>query len=119
MYILADGVYLDDLRRYGFKPGREWPKYEEWIDNDYWYDDMFLIPMDPDEPDKPNYADEDDAILQWELHCIRRGLDGYEIWIDMVPSGTFHITCIECNEMFKALYNMIRDGVILEVDRNG
>lgn len=119
MYILADHIKPEDLRAYGFKPAHEWPEYENWIDNDYWKRDMFLIPMNPDEKGRPNYADEDDEILLWELHCMNRDGGIREIWIDMTPSATFHITCLECNEMFKALYNMIRDGVILEVDRNG
>lgn len=119
MYILADHVKPENLRTYGFKPAHEWPEYQEWVDNEYWHDSMFLIPLSPYEPERPNYADEDDSLLVWELQCLRRDKGKYEIWIDMTPSCTFHITCLECSEMFKALYHMIRDGVIVEVDRNG
>lgn len=116
MYRLSKGVKLEDLRKYGFKSAREIAEFDNWCCNTYWYDDLYLIPFERDFPGKPNYADDDNAILLWEIHImlVNGGQDDeyYRVWIDMSPSCTYHIDNQDCEAMFHTLFEMIRDGVI-------
>ena len=109
---LAQGLTPDVLYTYGFKRAYELPEYENWCDNSYWYDDMYLIPLDPDCSDRPYYADEDNELLLWEVHCMLRPDGNYYLWIEMVPSATYHIDNQDCEKMFAVLYKLINNKVI-------
>ena len=108
MYKLTQGLTPDALRHYGFKRAHELPEYDNWCDNSYWYDDMYLIPLDPDCPDSPYYADEDNELLLWKVHCM----SDCRLWIDMVPSATYHIDNQDCEKMFAVLFKLISDKII-------
>ena len=116
MYKLKENVKLEDLRKYGFKPARELPDCDRWVGNDYWLDDMYLIPMNPDFPGKPYYADEEFDQLLWEIHVTAIASNEenkrYRIWIDCTPASTYHIDNMDTEPMFFAIYNMICDGII-------
>lgn len=116
MYRLAKNVELTDLTKYGLRPACEWPEFEKWCCNDYWYNDMWLIPLNPDRTGKPMYSDEDDELLLWELHVVPvdSNYDKWRVDVDMCPSCTYHISNHDCEEMFAALHGMIKDGVIEE-----
>ena len=114
MYVLSKGVEPKDLRDYGFKPAHELPEWENWLDNEYWKYNMYLISQDPDDPSKPCYADEDDNLLLWEIHVmpIDSTYTSWKLWIDMTPCFTYHIDNMDTEKMFYILYRMIKDGVI-------
>lgn len=113
MYRIADGIQLDNLRKYGFRTARELPDFERWCDNDYWYNDLWLIAMDPDNEGSPNYIDEDTDILLWYIHIMPVNY-GWRLWFSMAPACTYHIDNLDCEPAFYALFDMIRDGVIVD-----
>lgn len=108
MYKIKENVELETLRQFGFKLGYEYPDYERCICNDFEINDYWLIPFDPDEPDKIYYADEDFDQPIWCIHVngIRK------VWIDCVPLGTYHTDNCEMEEMFYILREMILAGII-------
>jgi hypothetical protein len=108
MYKIKDGVDLKSLRKYGFKIGREYPDNERCICNDHERDDYWLIPMDPDEPGKPWYADNEFDQLIWSIQIQ----PSRRLWIECVPSYTYHISNVDMEPMFYALILMIKDGLI-------
>ena len=117
MYFIKNNVDLKTLEKYGFKIGREIPDNERCICNDYDRDDYWLIPVDPDYPDKIYYADEEFDQPIWSIHV--QYIDArytecpyHRLIIDCVPASTYHISNMDMEQMFYALYLMIKDGVI-------
>jgi hypothetical protein len=108
MYKIKDDVDLKSLQKYGFKIGREYPDNERCICNDFERDDYWLIPMDPDEPESPWYADSDFDQTIWSIHVQSHR----RMWIECVPSCTYHISNMDMEPMFYALKLMIEDGII-------
>ena len=111
MYFIDKDVDLKRLERYGFKIGRDIPDNERCIDNDYDRDDYWLIPTDPDNPDKIYYADEEFDQPIWSIHV--RSSDRI-VFIDCVPASTYHIGNMDMEEMFYWLKCMIEDGIIYD-----
>lgn len=108
MYKIKESVDLKSLEKYGFKIGREIPDNERCICNDYQRNDYWLIPVDPDEPTKIYYADEEFDQPIWEI-WIRN--DRIMI-IDCTPASTYHIGNMDMEQMFYVLKCMIEDGII-------
>lgn len=108
MYFIKDNVDLKSLEKYGFKIGREISDNERCICNDYDRDDYWLIPMDSDEPEKVHYADDEFDQPIWSIHIQ----PNRRMWIDCVPSCTYHIDNMDMEEMFFVLMRMIEDGII-------
>ena len=110
MYLIRDNVDLKILEKYGFKIGREIPDNERCICNDYERDDYWLIAMNPDEPEEVFYAD--DAFDQpiWSIHIQ----NNRRLWIECVPSCTYHIDNLDMDKMFFVLKCMIEDGLIID-----
>lgn len=108
MYRLKDGVSLDRLREYGFKLGKEYKNYQEFICNEYEYEDYWLVAMDREEV----HIVEDTDVPLWSIHIMHNEV----LWIDCVPDGTYHIDCLDMKVMFHTLFRMIRDGILEEDD---
>ena len=110
---------LELLRKYGFKLGREWPKYRNYISN-VDYDDFFFFPMDPDEPEDI-YLTECGLPL-WKVHVIPEGWPAWApgtLLIDCVPDATYHIGSMEMEQLLSVLFHMIQAGVIEDIDTEG
>lgn len=108
MYKIKENVDLKALEKYGFKIGREIPDNERCICNDRDRDDYWLIPMDPDEPEEVFYAEEGFSQPIWSVHVFSSRM----VWIDCVPSCTYHINNWDMEKMFYTLKLMIEDGLI-------
>jgi hypothetical protein len=108
MYKIKESVDLKILEKYGFKIGREYPDNKRCICNDYERDNYWLIPMNPDEPDKIWYADYQNDQPIWSIHVM----NNRRMWIDCVPSCTYHIDNMDMEKMFYVLKQMIEDGII-------
>lgn len=108
MYKIKESVDLKSLSKYGFKIGREYPDNERCICNDYQRDDYWLIPFNPDEPEKIHYADDEYDQPIWSIHIQ----SSRRLWIECVPSCTYHIDNSDMEHMFYALKLMIEDGII-------
>ena len=115
MYFIKDNVELKTLEKYGFKIGREIVDNKRCICNDFERDDYWLIPMNPDEPDEIYYADDDYDQPIWSIHVQNNGVrDSIKrrLYIDCVPSCTYHISNMTMDKMFYVLKRMIEDGII-------
>lgn len=118
MYRLNKTVKLEELQKYGFKIGRDWTDNERFICNDHERDDFWLVPLNPDYPDEIYYADEDFDQPIWSIHV--QPMDKatlhsyYRLYIDCVPSCTYHISNMDMEQMFHALYCMVKDGIIYD-----
>ena len=110
MYYIKEKVDLKSLEKYGFKIGREIPTNERCICNDYERDDYWLIPMNPDYPDEVFYADDEFNQPIWSIHIQKTR----RLWIDCVPSCTYHIDNMDMDQMFYILKCMIEDGIIID-----
>ena len=110
MYFIKDCVDLNDFQQYGFKIGRHIPDSERCIDNDYEMDDYWLIPMNPDNPDEVYYADDEFDQPIWSIHIQ----NNRRVFIDCVPSCTYHIDNMDMEQMFYVLKHMIDDGIITD-----
>lgn len=111
MYFIDKDVDLRRLERYGFKIGRDITDNERCICNDYERDDYWLIPTDPDDPDKIYYADEKFNQPIWSIHVHS---SDRIVYIDCVPASTYHIDNMDMEEMFYWLKCMIEDGIIYD-----
>lgn len=112
MYKIKENVDLKILEKYGFKIGREIPDNTRCICNDYDRDDYWLIPMDPDEPENVFYADEEFDQPIWSIHIQTSLGRNQRVWIDCVPSCTYHIDNMDMEQMFYTIKCMIEDGLI-------
>lgn len=106
MLKIKQTIQLDDLRKYGFKQGTEYPDNERCICNDYEREDFWLISMESDNPDEVEYAEEDLPLWSIHINTERR------LWIECVPFGDFCINSFDIENMLHTLYQMISDGVI-------
>ena len=113
MYKIADDIKdLSILEDYGFKQGFEIPDHQRCICNERDYDNWWLIPMNPDDPYTPYYANEEegDQVI-WSIQVM----DDRTLYIDCVPSCTYHISNYDMKEMFSVLYKLIKDYIIVDV----
>lgn len=109
MYKIKKDVELDNLRKYGFMLGKEYPDNDRCICNDYEREEYWLIPFDEDYPnEKIAYADEDYDQPLWSIHIQ----SSRRVWIDCVPSGTYHIDNWDMEQMFYVIKQMIDDEII-------
>jgi hypothetical protein len=108
MYYIKENVELINLEKYGFKIGHEIPDNERCICGEDERNDYWLIPMNPDMPEEVFYADDDFDQPIWSVHIqnTRR------VWIECVPSCTYHIDNMDMDRMFYVLKCMIEDGLI-------
>lgn len=108
MYNIKENVDLKSLEKYGFKIGRNIPDNERCICNDYERDDYWLISMHPDYPNKVFYANDEFDQPIWSIHIQKTR----RLYIDCVPSCTYHIDNMDMDEMFYVLKCMIEDGIV-------
>ena len=97
-----------DLTKYGFAKAKNLPDHERWCCNKSDLEDYWLIAMNLDEPEEVDYADEDFDQPTWSIHIQNTG----RMWIECVPSCTYHIDNSDMEKMFYVLKLMIEDGVI-------
>lgn len=104
-----DGL-KETLRKYGFKKGSEYTDYEEFICNDYEYEDFWLFSMNPDDSDKVQFTDEDCTMPVWSIHIMDTG----KLWIDCIPNCTYHISSPDMEQMLYTLYKLIKNDIIID-----
>lgn len=107
------GVDLEELRKFGFKTGKEWADAGEQclqgIGYEYqhgWYH-KFL--MDPDEEEKIYYADEeyDQPMVQITVRTEYR-----DIYVECVPSGTYHIGGSDMDIVLETILELTQAGLL-------
>lgn len=107
---------LEQLRKYGFKLGKEWPEYYRWVCNEPEYEQFWLVST---KNNKIYYAEED--LPLWTIHVQPVNFKDieykYRLWIDGVPASTYHIDNADMEEAYTAIFNMINDGLIVDVKK--
>lgn len=108
---------LEQLRKYGFKLGKEWNDYTRFICNEPEYEDFWLVSTDEDDPDEIFYSEYN--IVHWYIHVQPVNFEDieykYRLWIDGAPASTYHIDNADMEEAYTAIFNMINDGLIVDV----
>lgn len=117
MLKLKNGIDSKILEKYGFELGQKFiDKGERCICNEYEYKDYWKFSMDEDEPGKVLYADEEFDQPMVSIH-VQSNINN-RLWIECVPSCTYHIGGWDLNLITDTLYQMITDG-ILEIVKDG
>lgn len=111
MLKLKDGIDPKVLEKYGFELGQKFiDKGERCICNKSEYQDYWKFSMDEDEPGQVLYADVDFDQPMTSIHvqscCENR------LWIECVPSCTYHIGGWNLNMITDTLHQMITDGIL-------
>lgn len=105
---LKDSVSLEQLREYGFKPGKEYRNYEELICNDWQYDNYFYFKKSYDNPDEVLISeDTEHPLVSMEVSKEHR-----TIYIETEPDCTYNISSLDIAEVLNIIALMIKDGLI-------
>lgn len=111
---LKRGVDPEVLRQFGFKTGKEWADRDErcleGIGYEYQHEWYHKFAMNPDDPEKIYYADEDyDQPL---VQIMFRTGDGNDLYIECVPRCTYHIGGRDLDIIGDTLYDLVKAGII-------
>ena len=109
MLYIKEDINIKELRKYGFKMGREWPDYKWIIRNEYMYDWYYLFPLYEDEDKETILEDYGEPLWKIEINPKQKVL-----YIEGVPMSTYHIDNLDMEQCFSTLYQMIIDGVVLD-----
>nr|WP_207717282.1 hypothetical protein [Clostridium acetobutylicum] len=113
---MKKGISVDQLRRYGFKTGKEWAdKGERCLEGsgyEYQHNWYHKFLMDEENPDKILYANEeyDQPVVQIS---IRIG-DSFpnDMYIECTPSGTYHIGGRDLDIIEETVFDLTNDGFL-------
>lgn len=119
---LKKGVNPQELRKYGFKTGKEWAdqgeRCLEGTGYEYQHDWYHKFLMDEDNPGKILYADEeyDQPVVHIAIR-IGENFDS-DLYIDCTPSGSHHIGGSELDIVVEIIYDLVNDGLMEKVTPN-
>lgn len=107
------GIDLEELKKYGFKTGKEWAdageRCLEGIGYKYqhkWYH-KFL--MDADEPSKIAYIAED-----YDIPCVQISVrtEHRDLYVDVAVEGTYHVGGSELDIVTDTIYELTQAGIL-------
>ena len=108
-----------ELRKYGFKLGREFFGKEEWCGNGIGYEYMSLWYhkfATYEGTDQIIYSgDEDEYNRVPQVHIMIKTGDDNSIYIDCAPDCTYHIGGDELDIVTDTLYDLMQAGLIEKV----
>lgn len=111
---IKDGINLEELRKYGFRTGKEWADDgERCLDNvgyEYQHGWWHKFYMDPDEEGKCIYYADDDYDQPMVQITVRT--ENRDLWIDCTPSGTYHIGGEELDVIVETIMQLTEDGLL-------
>lgn len=113
---LKTGVNPEELRKYGFKLGREWAEQGErcleGIGYEYQHEWYHKFLMDEEDPDNILYADEDYDQPVASI-AVRIG-NNYknDLYIECIPSGTYHVSGSELDVVTDTLFDLAQAGLL-------
>ena len=104
-------VDLNVLKKYGFELGINFVnRGETCICNKSDYQDYWKFSMQEDEPEKVLYADEEFDQAAVSIH-IQSDFEN-RLWIECVPSSSYHIEGWDLDIISDTLLAMANDGII-------
>lgn len=105
------GVSLDELRKYGFRPGAELesihPYTDLCLDSNWWYIHEFWL----DEDGQPTETCEGDITPKVVCWIDTRNNENI-IWFDTTPDGTYHIGMDDIMLISKVVYELTQAGLV-------
>ena len=111
---LKENVNPEELRKFGFKLGKEWANQgERCLEGDgyaYQHEWWHKFKMEEDNPDKIEYADEEYDQPTVSL-CFRIGKYN-DLYIDCTPSCTYHIGGSDLDIVSETIYELTMAGLI-------
>lgn len=106
-----EGVDFEDLRKFGFKTGKEWADAGErclsGIGNKYKHDWYCKFLMDEEEPQKIAYISED-----YDIPCVEIAVRPKfrDIYIDVAVEGTYHFSDLDI--VISTIYELTKAGLL-------
>lgn len=105
---LKDSVSLEQLREYGFKPGKEWLGHERLICNNWQYDSYYYFKTEYENPNSVLKSEETEhPLVSMEVDKEHR-----TIYIEAEPDCTYNVTSIDIAEVLNIIALMVKDGLI-------
>lgn len=110
---IKDGVDLEELKKHGFKTGKEWAdageRCLEGIGYEYQHDWYHKFSMDPDEEGNILYADDDydQPVVQITVRTEHR-----DIYIECTPSGSYHIGGSDLDIITETIFDLTQAGLL-------
>lgn len=115
MLKLKDDVNPVILEKYGFELGQTFvDKGETCICNEVEYQDYWKFSMNEDEPGRVMYANEEFDQAMVSIH-VQSSMEN-RLWIECVPSSSYHIEGWDLNLITDTLFELIKDGIVVPVD---
>ena len=106
---LKDNVDFEQLREYGFKPGKEYIGYENLICNEWEYDNYFYFKTAYENPDEVLVSeDTEHPLVSMSVDKRHR-----TIYIDAEPDCTYHVSSLDIAEVLNIIALMVKDGLIM------
>ena len=102
------GIDLEELKKYGFKTGKEWAdageRCLEGIGYKYQHEWYHKFLMDADEPSKIAYIAED-----YDIPCVQISVrtEHRDLYVDVAVEGTYHVGAYEVLRARKPKENMV------------
>lgn len=107
---VKDDVDLEDLRKYGFKPGKEWAKAgERCMGYGYEYQHEEYHKFLLEDNGKVRYANEeyDQPTIQISVHTESRTID-----VDCVSEYSYRIGTPEMDIVLETIFRLAQDGLL-------
>ena len=99
------GIDLEELKKYGFKTGKEWADAGERCLEGIGY--KYL--MDADEPSKIAYIAED-----YDIPCVQISVrtEHRDLYVDVAVEGTYHVGGSELDIVTDTIYELTQAGIL-------
>lgn len=107
------GIDLEELKKYGFKTGKEWAdageRCLESIGYKYQHEWYHKFLMDADEPSKIAYIAED-----YDIPCVQISVrtEHRDLYVDVAVEGTYHVGGSELDIVTDTIYELTQAGIL-------
>lgn len=107
------GIDLEELKKYGFKTGKEWAdageRCLEGIGYKYKHEWYHKFLMDADEPSKIAYIAED-----YDIPCVQISVrtEHRDLYVDVAVEGTYHVGGSELDIVTDTIYELTQAGIL-------
>lgn len=107
------GIDLEELKKYGFKTGKEWAdtgeRCLEGIGYKYQHEWYHKFLMDADEPSKIAYIAED-----YDIPCVQISVrtEHRDLYVEVAVEGTYHVGGSELDIVTDTIYDLTQAGIL-------
>ena len=107
------GIDLEELKKYGFKTGKEWAdageRCLEGIGYKYQHEWYHKFLMDADESSKIAYIAED-----YDIPCVQISVrtEHRDLYVDVAVEGTYHVGGSELDIVTDTIYELTQAGIL-------